>query len=134
MQLFYNPTIVESSKDILFDKEESRHIFKVLRKKEGDILTLTNGKGLFFKVKLLQTSLKHCIANVISFEKKAPLPYYLHLVVAPTKLNDRYEWFLEKATETILKSIFANNKPCDYIKRVSKISERKHQPKTNCPL
>ena len=99
MQLFYNPTITENSKEILFDKEESRHIFKVLRKKEGDILVLTNGKGYFFTAELLQTNLKHCIAKVISTEKKPPLSYNLHLVVAPTKLNDRYEWFLEKATE-----------------------------------
>ena len=28
-----------------------------------------------------------------------PPPYRLHMVVAPTKLNDRFEWFLEKATE-----------------------------------
>src|SRR5690606_18683258 len=25
--------------------------------------------------------------------------YQLHLAVAPTKMNDRYEWFMEKATE-----------------------------------
>lgn len=36
------------------------------------------------------------IAAETTFE---PLPYYLHLAVAPTKMNDRYEWFLEKATE-----------------------------------
>jgi len=99
MQLFYNPTITEDSKELLFDKEESRHIFKVLRKKEGDQLMLTNGKGFFFKVELLQSNPKHCVAKVISVESKKPLPYYLHLAVAPTKLNDRYEWFLEKATE-----------------------------------
>ena len=99
MQLFYNPTISETSKEILFDKDESRHIFKVLRKQEGAILNLTNGKGFFFKVELLQSNLKHCIASVLEIKKQEPLPYSLHLAVAPTKLNDRYEWFLEKATE-----------------------------------
>ena len=99
MQLFYNPEITEASKDIVFNKEESRHIFKVLRKKEGDILNLTNGKGFFFKVALTYASPKQCIAKVINLEKQEPLPYYLHLAVAPTKLNDRYEWFLEKVTE-----------------------------------
>jgi len=99
MQLFFNPNISDTSKDIVFDKEESRHIFKVLRKKEGDILNLTNGKGFFFKVALTYTSPKQCIAKVINLEKQEPLPYYLHLAVAPTKLNDRYEWFLEKVTE-----------------------------------
>ncbi len=99
MQLFFNPNISETSKDIVFNKEESKHISKVLRKQEGDLLKLTNGKGFFFEVELTFTSSKHCLATIISVKQQSPLPYYLHLVVAPTKLNDRYEWFLEKATE-----------------------------------
>lgn len=99
MQLFYNPTISETSKEVVFDKEESRHISKVLRKKEGDLLNLTNGKGYFFEAKLLSTNPKQCVATLLKAELQAPLPYHLHLAVAPTKLNDRYEWFLEKATE-----------------------------------
>ena len=99
MQLFYNKFITETSKEIKFDKEESRHIFKVLREQEGSILNLTNGMGLFFKVTLIQSNLKNCMAKVLEVKKQEPLTYSLHLAVAPTKLNDRYEWFLEKATE-----------------------------------
>ena len=99
MNLFYNPTISESSQEVIFDKEESRHISKVLRKREGDILHLTNGLGFFFEASLLISDPKKCIATLIKAEKQPPLPYHLHLAVAPTKLNDRYEWFLEKATE-----------------------------------
>jgi len=99
MQLFYNPTITEDSKDFLFNKEESRHISKVLRKKEGDVINITNGKGYFFKTELVQVLPKQCVAKVISVKAQEHLPYSLHLAVAPTKLNDRYEWFLEKATE-----------------------------------
>ena len=99
MQLFYNQFITETSKEIKFDKEESRHIFKVLRKQEGSILNLTNGKGLFFKVTLIHSNIKNCMATVLEVKKQEPLSYSLHLAVAPTKLNDRYEWFLEKATE-----------------------------------
>ena len=98
MQLFYNPTITKDSKEIKFDKEESRHIFKVLRKQEGSVLNLTNGKGFFFKVRL-QSNLKNCMATVLEVKKQEPLAYSLHLAVAPTKLNERYEWFLEKVTE-----------------------------------
>jgi 16S rRNA (uracil1498-N3)-methyltransferase len=43
MQLFYNPQINETSTDFTFDREESKHIVKVLRKKDGDILFVTNG-------------------------------------------------------------------------------------------
>ena len=99
MQLFYNPEVSETDKQVVFPKDESKHIVKVLRKKEGDILHLTNGKGFLFKTEILIAGTNKCIAEIKSFHKSPPAPYQLHLAVAPTKMNDRYEWFLEKATE-----------------------------------
>jgi 16S rRNA (uracil1498-N3)-methyltransferase len=99
MQLFYNPIISENSKEITFDKEESRHIVKVLRMKEGDTFRITNGKGSFFAAEIINANPKGCLVTILSEKIHQPLPYQLHLAVAPTKLNDRYEWFLEKATE-----------------------------------
>lgn len=99
MQLFYHPTISEATKEIPFDKEESRHIVKVLRMKDGDTFKITNGKGSFFSAEMINANPKGCLVKILSEEMQQPLPYQLHLAVAPTKLNDRYEWFLEKATE-----------------------------------
>ena len=99
MQLFYNPTIDETTESFSFDKEESKHIIKVLRKKDTDILFVTNGLGLLFKTEITLASDNKCTVQIISFEKKDSSNYHLHLAVAPTKMNDRYEWFLEKATE-----------------------------------
>ncbi|WP_291104290.1 MULTISPECIES: 16S rRNA (uracil(1498)-N(3))-methyltransferase [unclassified Flavobacterium] len=99
MQLFYNPNITETTKNFSFDKEESKHIIKVLRKKDTDILFVTNGLGLLFKTEITLASDSKCTVQIISFEKTTPSKFHLHLAVAPTKMNDRYEWFLEKATE-----------------------------------
>ncbi len=99
MQLFYNPSLDNSFKQFFFPAEESKHILKVLRKKEGDILHITNGKGYLFKAEILIADLRKCKAQIISAEKSIPKRYNLHLAVAPTKMNDRYEWFLEKVTE-----------------------------------
>ncbi|UQD57274.1 16S rRNA (uracil(1498)-N(3))-methyltransferase [Flavobacterium sp. K5-23] len=99
MQLFYNPEINETTENFSFDKEESRHIIKVLRKKDTDILFVTNGLGYLFETEITLASDNKCTVRVLSFEKKAPSTFHLHLAVAPTKMNDRYEWFLEKATE-----------------------------------
>ena len=99
MQLFYNPTINKSLSSFVFDKEESKHIVKVLRKKESDILFVTNGLGYLFKTEIALASDNKCTVNIISFEKQNSSKFHLHLVVAPTKMNERYEWFLEKATE-----------------------------------
>ena len=100
MQLFYNNLLDKNSKEILFDKIESKHIVRVLRKKENDILDITNGNGLLFKAKITLANDKRCIAEIIQVKEKDKLwDYYLHIAIAPTKNNDRLEWFLEKATE-----------------------------------
>ncbi len=99
MQLFYNPDLDNNFSQFVFPAEESKHIVKVLRKKEGDILTITNGKGLFFEAKILIADIRKCKAEIIDITKKHQKAHWLHLVVAPTKMNDRFEWFLEKATE-----------------------------------
>ncbi|NND62401.1 MAG: 16S rRNA (uracil(1498)-N(3))-methyltransferase [Flavobacteriaceae bacterium] len=99
MNLFYLSSISEKSDHIIFDKDESRHIGKVLRKQEGDTLYLTNGRGFLFTAELSSVTPKRCEAKILMADFNAPLPYFLHLAVAPTKLNDRFEWFLEKATE-----------------------------------
>ena len=99
MQLFYNPNIDHATEIFSFDKEESGHIVKVLRKKEGDILFVTNGLGLMFKTEITSASDKKCVVKILEAVSQPKPKYELHLAVAPTKMNDRYEWFLEKATE-----------------------------------
>jgi len=105
MQLFYNPELSEATEQFSFSKEESKHIIKVLRKKEGDILHITNGEGWCFEAEISLAGQKNCVAKIVAKHFKAKTNYNLHLVVAPTKMNDRYEWFLEKATEIGVDSI-----------------------------
>jgi len=105
MQLFYNPDIDETTESFSFDKEESRHIIKVLRKKDSDILHVTNGEGLLFETEITLASDNKCIVQVLSIKKTDEPKFRLHLAVAPTKMNDRFEWFLEKATEIGIQEI-----------------------------
>lgn len=99
MQLFYDPSLDNSVKQFTFSPEESKHIVRVLRKMEGDMLQITNGKGHLFEAEILLPDPKKCVAQIISRIKAIPKRYSLHMAVAPTKMNDRYEWLLEKATE-----------------------------------
>ena len=99
MQLFYNPKLDNSASQFIFTPEESHHIIKVLRKNEGDKLLITNGKGYIFEANIIVADAKKCKAQICSTTKKHRKMYWFHLVVAPTKSNDRFEWFLEKATE-----------------------------------
>lgn len=99
MQLFYNADLDNSSKQFNFSSEESKHIVKVLRKRAGDLLTITNGKGYLFEAEILVADPKKCRAQIVKAKRTIPRLHSLHMAVAPTKMNDRYEWFLEKATE-----------------------------------
>lgn len=100
MQLFYNKDITSVNTQFTFDKTESRHIVKVLRKKDGDLLHITNGKNELFTVKIILANDKRCLVEIVNKEiKPKPWNYNLHIAIAPTKNNDRLEWFLEKATE-----------------------------------
>lgn len=99
MDLFYFPKLEETSTQIHFSKEESKHISRVLRKKAGDLLRATNGKGLEATIELIEVSnygVQGLVKNTI---EHPPLPYQLHIAIAPTKNNNRLEWFIEKATE-----------------------------------
>lgn len=105
MQLFYTPEITSDSTNFTFSKEESRHIVRVLRKREGDTLHITNGKGYLFTAKIAIADQKNCMVSITSTTFHEKRNYGLHMAVAPTKMNDRYEWFLEKATEIGIDSI-----------------------------
>ena len=99
MQLFYNDSLYPQVQEVTFDKEESNHIHKVLRKKTGDLLFITDGRGYLYEAQIQYITDKKCTAHILS-HSLAPTPaYHLHIAVAPTKMNERYEWFLEKATE-----------------------------------
>lgn len=105
MQLFYNPDINATTTEFSFSKEESQHITKVLRKQEADILHVTNGCGYLFKTEITIASERKCTVKIIESKLFESANYYIHLAVAPTKMNDRFEWFLEKATEMGIQEI-----------------------------
>lgn len=99
MQLFYSPELQVGDPVFTFDSDESKHLIKVLRKKIGDAVWITNGKGVLFQAKIVGDNSKRCEVELITSKKSHSRSHTLHMAVAPTKMNDRYEWFLEKATE-----------------------------------
>ncbi len=99
MQLFYTPEIDLNSTSFTFDKDESKHIVKVLRKSEGDRLQITDGQGHIYQARIETADPSQCRVQILDARKQVPKRHHLHLAVAPTKNNNRYEWFVEKATE-----------------------------------
>lgn len=98
MHLFFREDI--SSDTIEFDKEESKHIIKVLRLHRGSIIQITDGNGNLAEAVITDDSLNHCKAEIRQREKKeSERDFNLCIAIAPTKNHDRFEWFVEKATE-----------------------------------
>lgn len=98
MQLFYTPDI--QGKQYTLNETESKHAVRVLRLANGDGIQLIDGNGNFYEAQIIDAHPKRCkvevIKTVTGFGKRN---HYLHVAVAPTKNIDRFEWFLEKATE-----------------------------------
>ncbi len=97
MQLFYCPEINDGVHSLGI--EESRHCIRVLRKKEGDEIDITDGRGKIFKVELTDLSPKKCQFNILSYQTIKKEPFSVHIAFTPTKNADRTEWFIEKAVE-----------------------------------
>ena len=99
MDLFFLPDLIKTDSKIVFHKEESKHIARVMRKIAGDQLQVTNGKGLEMVIELEQIGQSKVIGKPVKTTLHPPLPYQLHIAIAPTKNINRLEWFLEKVTE-----------------------------------
>ncbi|MGB5982368.1 MAG: 16S rRNA (uracil(1498)-N(3))-methyltransferase [Nonlabens sp.] len=105
MQVFYYN--IESPQTTLLEleKQDSRHLTKVLRKKNGDRFHITDGKGNLYEATLGLVTSNRCEID-LAFAKAEPQQKpSLHIAIAPTKMNDRMEWFLEKATEIGISTI-----------------------------
>lgn len=98
MHLFYTPGV--SGDTHLLEEQESKHAVRVLRLKRGDDVILIDGVGGWYEARILEDHPKACLLSIGSCQENyKPLPYQLHIGMSPTKNMDRFEWFLEKATE-----------------------------------
>lgn len=98
MQLFYAPDL--SGDRYTLPEQESKHCIRVLRMQTGEQINLTDGKGNMIVAELLNEDARHCEVKVVDIQKDyGKRNYNVHVAIAPTKNINRFEWFLEKATE-----------------------------------
>ena len=98
MELFYSENIEGGI--CRLDHDESGHCVKVLRHRCGDEISVIDGRGTLYSCRITNDSHKGVEAMVLEeVSNWGSHPYHLHLAVCPTKNNDRYEWFAEKACE-----------------------------------
>lgn len=79
--------------------DEAQHCAKVLRKRVGDEIYVTDGKGTLHTCKIAEISKSECTASILHSELMEPRSYHLTISICPTKKQSRIEWFVEKAVE-----------------------------------
>ncbi|NCA75398.1 MAG: 16S rRNA (uracil(1498)-N(3))-methyltransferase [Alphaproteobacteria bacterium] len=105
MQLFYTSSSQQPGDVLNLSEEESWHCAKVLRLRKDDSLHLTEGQGSLYRARILDINSKSCRILIEHCDPKREKPPSLHIAIAPTKNSDRFEWFLEKATEIGIGSV-----------------------------
>lgn len=97
MTLFYAPDILENP---FLPEDESAHCTRVLRLQAGAVVQIIDGKGTLYDAAIVAPHAKRTEVKIVSAHPDfGRRPFRLHLAVAPTKNSDRFEWFVEKATE-----------------------------------
>lgn len=94
---FYVPGAAQQNE---LPPDEAMHATRVLRLRQGDEIFLMDGEGSFFKAQITIAATHHCYYDIL--EQQAQKPQWeghLHLAIAPTKMIERMEWLVEKATE-----------------------------------
>ena len=94
---FYVPGAAEQKE---LPSDEAMHATRVLRLKEGDEIFLMDGEGSFFKAQITVAATHHCYFEILEQQPQQPQwEGHFHLAIAPTKMMERMEWLVEKATE-----------------------------------
>lgn len=99
LPFFYIPEFGPSQKEIVLDEDTSRHVVQVLRMKEGERLNLTDGKGNLIIAEIIEDHKKHCSVKVIDSRFTPHSSRKITIGISLLKNANRFEWFLEKATE-----------------------------------
>lgn len=98
MEIFY--AWQTDGNTVYLDEGESAHCVRVLRHRSGDEISVVDGVGNMYRCRLDDDSPKAASAAILeTFRGWGSHPYHLDMAVCPTKNNDRFEWFVEKATE-----------------------------------
>ena len=85
--------------EIVLEEDTSRHVVQVLRMKAGELLNLTDGKGNLLTCSILDDNKKHCRVAIKEKSYQEKNSRIVSIAISLLKNTNRFEWFLEKATE-----------------------------------
>lgn len=96
-RFFYVP---DAARQTELPADEAMHAMRVLRLKGGDEMFLLDGEGTYYRARVTIAATHHCYYEILEQLPQArQWQGHIHLAIAPTKMLERIEWMLEKATE-----------------------------------
>lgn len=96
---FYFASLSRVAEEFPLNEPSSRHIVQVLRMREGEELILTDGLGLQAVATILEANKKSCRVRISDRKFKESDARRVIIALSLLKNSNRFEWFLEKATE-----------------------------------
>ncbi len=102
MRLFYDPTIESNP---VLEEAEAKHATKVLRLGVGDNIQVVDGLGSLFTCQITEANKRNCQLAILEKITYPESVKHIHIAIAPTKNQDRIEWFVEKCIEIGIQEI-----------------------------
>ena len=94
---FYVPDAAQQTE---LPSEEAMHALRVLRLKSGDEMFLMDGVGNYYRAQVTIAATHRCFYEIMEkLPQERQWQGRVQLAIAPTKMMDRIEWMVEKATE-----------------------------------
>ena len=97
VRYFYVPKAAENTE---LPQDEATHAIRALRLQAGDDIMLMDGEGTFYEAEISLVTNKKCMYQILNtLPQERMWKGKIHLAIAPTKMMERMEWLVEKATE-----------------------------------
>lgn len=105
LPIFFAPQVASIHESLVLEEDTSRHVSQVLRMRPGEALQLTNGSGTLCTATLTEAHKKHSTVSITAVEHIAPAGRQTAVAISLLKNANRFEWFLEKATELGIRQV-----------------------------
>lgn len=99
IELYYCPSEKISSDRIVIEGEEVKHIYQVMRHRNGEIISVTDGIGNLFKCEIISADRNSVICKILNTKSEISGKNQHSFYIPVIRDSERFEFALEKCTE-----------------------------------
>lgn len=99
VELYYSTNVDDQKKQIILDSDEFKHIVKVMRHREGDLIYITDGIGKIYKSNISKILKGSVVIKIKDFIEQPNLLRNITFCIPILKNPDRLRFAIEKCVE-----------------------------------